>query len=174
MALIGSFLGASAAKSLDARGIRLMVLFALPAVAALLYSQRAFGREDRSASLGSGLKAREAALALPIGAYDGFVGPGTGTFFALAYSRFCRYDLLGATGRAKFLNLATNLSALAAFLLAGKVDLPLGLAMGAASMAGNWTGAHLALKNGPKLIRPAVLAVCSGLFLKLLFDFLRS
>lgn len=171
MALLGSFAGASAAKSLDARGIRLLVLFALPLVAGLIYSKHSFGKEDRSASLGSALSQREAAISLPLGAYDGFVGPGTGTFFALAYSRWCRYDLLGSTVRAKFLNLATNVSALAAFMLAGRVDFRLGAVMAVMSVSGNWTGAHLGSKNGARLIRPAVIAVCLGLFIKLLLDF---
>jgi uncharacterized protein len=169
-ALIGSFIGATMAKSLDARGIRIMILCALPVVAAMIYSKRSFGNEDQSASLGGMLAKREAGLSLPIGWYDGFVGPGTGTFLALAYSRWCRYDLLGATIRAKFLNLATNLAALAAFIMAGRVDYKLGAMMAVMSVAGNWTGSHWGAKGGAKAIRPAVLLVCAGLFLKLLTD----
>ncbi len=172
-ALLGAVLGATAAKSLGASGIRILVLVALPLVGWFIYSKHGFGREDRSASLGGALKRRETALALPIGVYDGFFGPGTGLFFALAQVRWCRRDLLGATVRAKFLNLTTNLAALATFLLAGRVDIPLGLLMAAASVAGNWTGSHLGLKNGPKAIRPAVLLVCFGLFAKLLLDYLK-
>jgi uncharacterized membrane protein YfcA len=108
----------------------------------------------------------------PIGAYDGFFGPGTGTFFALALTRFCRYDLLGSTGRAKLLNLASNVAALLMFLQAGAVHLKLGLAMGALSVGGHWAGSHLGLRKGAAAIRPMVLLVCALLFAKILQDLL--
>lgn len=170
-ALLGSFLGARLNLLMDPSWIKPLVLFALPVVAYLVYSKHSFGRTDRSGELSqSDLMGRSAVLALPIGVYDGFIGPGTGTFFALALTRFCRYDLLGSTARAKFLNLATNIAALAAFLLADRVHLRLGLWMGAASLCGNYVGSHWALKKGAEVIRPAVLAVCAGLFATLLLD----
>ncbi|MBI4699929.1 MAG: hypothetical protein HY744_01980 [Deltaproteobacteria bacterium] len=85
-------------------------------------------------------------------------------------SALCGYDLLEATTRAKVLNLATNVAALAAFLAAGRLDVRLGLAMGAASLAGHSVGAHLGVKKGAAVIRPVVLLVCAGLFVKLAFD----
>jgi uncharacterized membrane protein YfcA len=77
---------------------------------------------------------------------------------------------LGATGRAKVLNLITNLAALAVFLVAGRLHLALGLAMAAASAAGHWLGAHLGLRHSGRVIRPAVALVCAGLFCKILHD----
>jgi hypothetical protein len=109
-------------------------------------------------------------MSLAFGAYDGFIGPGTGTFFALALSRWCRYDLIGATARAKFMNLATNAAALVFFFYVGRVHIALGLWMGAVSIGGHWTGSHLGLKRGADAIRPMVILVCAGLFLKLLHD----
>ena len=82
--------------------------------------------------------------------------------------RFCGYDLLGATARAKFLNLATNVSALAAFLWLGRVDLRVGFSMGAVSLGGHWVGSHLGTTRGAAAIRPVVIAVCAALFVKLL------
>lgn len=171
IALAGSFFGARLATLIDPSFIRILLLAVIPTVGALIYSRRDFGELDRSDELHpKGFFWRAAAVSLPIGAYDGFFGPGTGTFFALALVRWCRLDLLSATGRAKLLNLATNVSALAAFLLAGRVHLALGLSMGVLSIAGHWTGSHLGLKNGARTIRPAILFVCGGLFVKLLID----
>lgn len=172
--LAGSWLGARLALALDPGWIRPLLLVALPAIAWLVWSHKDFGSRDESAGLSPRERARRGVLtALPIGAYDGFFGPGTGTFFALAFARWGRHDLLGATGRAKILNLVSNLAALGAFLLAGRVHWKLGLAMSALSIAGHWVGSHLGLRRGAAAIRPAVLLVCAGLFAKVLFDALR-
>lgn len=169
--LIGSFLGARAAIGIEPRHIRTAMLVVLPVLAGFLYFRRGFGKTDEShRHTATHLTARTSAVALPLGFYDGIFGPGTGTFLALAMTRFCGYDLLGATGRAKIFNLSTNLAALAAFLLAGRVHVRVGLIMGAASVLGNFTGSHLGLLRGAEAIRPAVLLVCAGLFAKLLLD----
>ena len=168
---VGSLLGARLSTWLDPAWFKYILLGVLPLVGWLVYSRHSFGREDRSRELGEKeLERRSGLLGFGLGIYDGFLGPGTGTFMALALSRWCRYDLVGSTARAKFLNLATNLAALAFFLHAGRVHLSLGLSMGAVSLCGHWAGSHLGLKRGANAIRPAVLLVCAGLFAKLMFD----
>jgi uncharacterized membrane protein YfcA len=112
-------------------------------------------------------------VSLPIGAYDGFFGPGTGTFFAIAFARWGRHDLLGATARAKILNLVSNLAALATFLRAGRLDWRVGLSMSLLSVAGHSVGAHIGGRRGPAAIRPVVAFVCAGLFVKVLVDAVR-
>jgi hypothetical protein len=170
-ALVGSALGAGLALLLDPALIRWLLLAALPLVAIAVLSHHEFGRQDRSSELGAGTLNRRACLvSAGVGSYDGFFGPGTGTFFALALARWCRHDLLGATGRAKLLNLVTNLGALAVFLWSGRLHVVLGLLMAAAGAAGHWVGAHLGLRGGGRVIRPAVAWVCAGLFLKVLRD----
>lgn len=172
-ALGGSALGALAALRLDPAFLRYFLLFALPPVAWSVLTKHHYSLGDRSGELESDrLTLRSVAVALPVGAYDGFFGPGTGTFLALGLNRFCRYDLLKATGYAKAMNLASNLAALAAFLAAGKVHLAVGLPMAGMSVLGHWTGSHLGLKRGAAVIRPAVALVCAGLFARLLLDVL--
>jgi uncharacterized membrane protein YfcA len=172
--LLGSFCGAKLAIHLNANYIRATLLVVLPVLAGFLYFRPDFGGADESHRHGAAkLHALTSAVALPVGFYDGLFGPGTGTFLALALTRVCGFDLGGATGRAKIFNLTTNLAALAAFLLAGRVNVALGLMMGAVSVFGNYAGSHLGLRGGAKTIRPAVLIVCAGLFLKLLLDALR-
>lgn len=167
--LAGAWLGARLAVLVDPSWLQPLLLAALPAVAWLVLTRRDFGVEDRSARLPPrALARREAAVSLPIGAYDGFFGPGTGTFFALALTRWCGHDLLGATARAKLLNLVSNVAALAAFAAAGRLHWTLGLGMAALSIAGNWVGSHIGLRRGAAVIRPVAALVCAGLFIKLL------
>jgi uncharacterized membrane protein YfcA len=170
-AIVGSTVGARIALALDPAFIRWLLLAALPFVAWFVFRHHAFGEEDQSGQLPkSALARRSCALGAAIGAYDGFFGPGTGTFFALALTRWGRHDLLGATARAKLLNLASNLSALTVFFWSGRLDLLLGLSMGGVSMAGHYVGARLGVRRGSGIIRPAVALVCAGLFFKLAGD----
>lgn len=174
-ALVGSAGGAGLAMLLDPRWMRPLMLVALPVVGWSVLSKHHFGLGDRSGELGrAGLMARSVGVAFPVGAYDGFFGPGTGTFLALGLTRICRYDLMRATGYAKALNLSSNLAALVSFLLAGRVHVGLGLAMGGMSLLGNLTGSHLGLKRGAAVIRPAIALICAGLFCKIAFDLFRG
>ncbi|MBI5211168.1 MAG: TSUP family transporter [Elusimicrobia bacterium] len=170
-ALLGSYAGARLAMLLDPACLRYLLLAALPVVGFAVFSDPGFGKAGRSAGASRrGLLPRSAALALAVGCYDGFFGPGTGTFFALGFTAVCGCDLLEATTRAKILNLSSNIAALAAFLASGRLDVKLGLAMGAASLAGHAVGANLGVKRGAAVIRPVVLLVCAGLFVKLAVD----
>ena len=173
--MIGACLGARAPLLVDPSWIRPLLLGTLPIVAGLVWSHKDFGTFDESERLTAAERTRRGVLAaVPIGAYDGFFGPGTGTFFALAFTRWGKHDLLGATARAKILNLVSNLAALATFLWAGRVDWRVGLSMSLLSIAGHWVGSQLGVRRGARVIRPAVVLVCAGLFAKILFDALRG
>ncbi|HVE13547.1 MAG TPA: TSUP family transporter [Elusimicrobiota bacterium] len=168
-ALAASVLGARLALLLDPRWMRWVLLVSLPLVGAFVYGHGSLDQEDTShARPRRVLLARTLSASAPIAAYDGFFGPGAGTFYALSLTRFCGYDILRATAFAKILNLSSNLAALVTFLIAGRVDVRLGLAMSVASVGGNALGASLGLRRGRGAIRPAMLAVLAGLFLKLL------
>ena len=120
----------------------------------------------------------EAALACCIGAvigfYDGFFGPGTGSFFVFCLVRFLGYDFLHASAAAKLLNTATNLAALALFIAKGHVWWHFALAMAVANVLGSLAGTHMALKHGTGLIRGVFIAVVAALICKTGYDaFLR-
>ena len=169
--LVGSWLGARLALLVDPSWLRPLMLCVLPVIAWLVWSKQDFGANDTSLHLPPGeLSRRGAAVSFPVGLYDGFFGPGTGTFFALGFTRWCGYDLLSATARAKILNLVSNVAALAAFALAGRIHWSLGLSMALLSFTGNWVGSHLGINHGAKAIRPVVALVCAALFFKLLAD----
>ncbi|MDE2417157.1 MAG: TSUP family transporter [Burkholderiales bacterium] len=120
----------------------------------------------------SGLQ--ETAIALAIGAvigfYDGFFGPGTGSFFVFFLVRLLGYDFLHASAGAKLLNTATNLAALVLFTLKGHVWWHFALVMGVANVLGSLAGTHLALKHGTGFVRGVFIAVVSALIVKTGYD----
>ncbi len=170
----GSVLGARAISLVPPEVIRYLLIILLPPVAIFLAAKKSFGLADTSKAHTEGqLLKRSGAIAFFISCYDGLLGPGTGTFLAVAFSRLCGFDLLRSTALAKLLNLVSNLAALATFLYLGTVNVKLGLAMGAAGMAGNYLGSHVALKKGAWIIRPMLFTVSAALLAKIAWDMLR-
>ncbi len=104
---------------------------------------------------------------LGIGIYDGFYGPGTGTFLLLAFTKLAKMDLEKSTGNVKAVNLASNISALITFILAGKILWTLGSSL-MFSIAGHYTGAGMVMHNGVKIIKPIILVVLVLLLIKVI------
>ncbi len=107
-----------------------------------------------------------------IGVYDGFYGPGTGTFLILLLTGVAHMKLKEANGIAKAINLTTNISSLSVLLLYGKVILPLGLSAGLFSIAGNYIGTRFFDRGGARLVRPVILLVLVIFFIKVLTEVL--
>lgn len=110
------------------------------------------------------------AAALAIGGYDGFFGPGTGTFLIVAFSGLLGDGMARASASAKVVNFASNLAALVLFAARGAVVWRIALPMAAAQLAGGWLGAHLAVRRGDVLVRRVVVAVALALAAKLAWD----
>lgn len=111
-----------------------------------------------------------AALALAIGGYDGFFGPGTGTFLIVGFVGLLGDSVTGASASAKVVNFASNLAAVILFAWKGNIVWRIALPMACAQFAGGWIGAHLAVKKGDVLVRRAVLLVVLALCAKLARD----
>jgi len=105
-----------------------------------------------------------------IGCYDGLFGPGTGSFFMLAFVALAGFGLLKATAHTKLLNLASNVGGLVLFAFAGAVFWKTGLIMGAAQFVGAQLGARIAMKGGARVIKPLLVIVCLALAVKLASD----
>jgi uncharacterized membrane protein YfcA len=105
-----------------------------------------------------------------IGFYDGLFGPGTGSFFMLAFVALAGFGVLKATAHTKLLNFASNLGGFATFALAGAVFWKLGLLMGMAQFIGARVGAMLAMRVGARLIKPLLVVTCAALAVRLLMD----
>ena len=121
-ALVGAWLGARLNMIMPEQALYYLMLAVVPVMAVFLLFKRDFGTEDRSGELGVGkLVPLSLAIGLVIGCYDGFFGPGAGTFLTLAFTGLCRFDLLTAAGNTKVANATSNLASLVTFALGGKV-----------------------------------------------------
>lgn len=168
-ALIGSAGGAQLALRLDDEVFRKVMLVILPLTALYLLRSRKFGQArdpypaPKTLAMGLG-------IALGVGIYDGFYGPGTGTFLLLLLTAAAHMSLENANGIAKVINLTTNLTALVMFWANGKVLLPLGLTAGVCSVAGNYLGTRFFDKGGAKAVKPVMLVVLAVFFIRVLTE----
>ena len=171
-AVLGSSLGAKLSLAVSETVMKYILLAVLPAAAFFVLNRRLFRNEGKHAATADRRTLSVCiAAAFVIGMYDGFYGPGTGTFLIIAFTVFARMTVESANAQAKVINLTTNITSLAVFLLNGQVLLPLGLAGALCNMAGNWVGSGLAITKGAKIARPVILLVLLLLLAKILFNF---
>lgn len=166
LGLVGSAIGAQLVLLIDRDALRPVVIAMLIGAAVLLVVKKPAGdaTPGRHARLLAGI------LALVIGAYDGFFGPGTGTFLIVGFVVLCGSTLTRATADAKVVNFASNLASMIAFSIAGTVAWAIALPMGLGQLAGGIVGARLAMKGGARLIRIVVLLVSGALVANLVRD----
>ena len=168
--LLGSFTGAWAVTLVDPSLFRK----ALPAMLTvlLLYTlaRKDLGQHHAPRFAGRREALVASGIGLVIGFYDGFFGPGTGSFLVFAWVRLLGYDFLNASASAKFINTATNLAALTLFAWQGHVWWHLALAMALANVAGSLIGTRLALKHGAGFVRQVFILVVLALILKTAYD----
>ena len=173
-ALVGAFIGAWVVTLIDPSFLRRLLPFILLAVLLYTLAKKDLGRTHAPRHA----PGREALLACLIGGtigwYDGFFGPGTGSFFIFLMVRVLGYDCLNASAAAKLLNVATNLAAIALFAMKGHVWWHIGLTMAVANVVGSLIGTRLALKHGAGFVRGIFIVVVGSLILKTGYDaFLR-
>lgn len=169
LALLGSHLGTRLQLLLDESYLRYLLLVVLPVVAVILLRQKKLPEQAGQISVGA-QRGITWSAALLIGAYDGFYGPGAGTFLLLTFCNLAKMDLRTAAGNVKLVNLASNLGALLTSLTAGKVFVPIGLISAVFSILGHYIGAGLTIKNGTKIVRPIILIVLALLIVKVLLE----
>ena len=164
MALIGSYLGTRLSILTDEKILRQVLLIVLPAVAFFVLRKNSLISEKTER-----LEPKKEQLivwtsALIIGTYDGFYGPGTGTFLLIMFMGLAHLTSMESAAYTKILNLSSNVCSMVTFLLGGHILLLL------FSIAGHYVGAGMVLKNGTKVIRPIILVVLALLFIKIIFN----
>lgn len=164
---IGSAAGAYILTRIDPQFLSGLIPFLLIAMAIYYLVAPKMTEEDRHTRAGLPLLAL---LALVVGCYDGFFGPGTGSFFTTALVAIFGLGLTRAVAHAKLLNLASNIAALAVLIASGHVLWVVGLAMAAASIAGGQLGAHATIRFGAAAVRPLLIVMCLALTARLLSD----
>ena len=169
LALVGSHLGTRLQLAVDEQYLKIVLLCVLPVIAVILLKKKDFPEERQPLNIW-----RRGGIvwgaSLLIGIYDGFYGPGTGTFLLLAFCYLGKMDVRTASGNVKLVNLASNIGAMFTSLAAGKVIVVLGLVAAVFAVAGQYIGAGLALKNGSKIVRPVILFVILLLAAKVLLE----
>ena len=170
-ALVGAWLGAALVAWMPRQAMQPLVVVMMLAVAIYTFVRKNLGHEQTHEPR-PGDVWRGALFGLVIGLYDGFFGPGTGSFLIFGFVRVFGMDFVRASASAKVINLATNFSAIAFFASHGPLLWGIGLTMAACNLAGAWLGTHLALKHGAGFIRQAFLGVVVVLIGKQLLDFL--
>ncbi len=173
-ALVGAWYGAKAVAYLDPVILRPLILALLVLVAVYTFMRKELGAVSNEPEHGKRSVAIAVAIGGGIGFYDGFFGPGTGSFLIFLFIRLLGMDFLRASVSAKILNVATNLAAIAYF--AGNVELMWMLAavMAASNLAGALLGSRMALKHGTGFVRKMFLGVVLVLIARLSYDtFLR-
>ncbi len=172
-ALIGAYGGTSLALALDDRILKIALMIALPLLAIFLFTRRSFGSATAAAAPLSRERLVPTAFVtgLVIGAYDGFIGPGTGTFLILAFVSLMNLGLVEASGSAKIVNLSSNIASMITYLANGKVVFLIAIPAAACAILGNLIGSHLAIHRGARFIRPVIIGVLFLLFLRFLSDF---
>jgi len=171
LALLGAHLGTRLQLTVDERYLKYMLLAVLPVVAVILMKQKKLPEEQ--GDIAPWLRhVIVYAASLIVGAYDGFYGPGTGTFLLLIFCFLAKMDVRTASGNVKIVNFSSNIGALVTSLAAGKVLAPIGLIAAVFSITGHYVGAGLTIKNGSKIVRPVILVVLALLTVKVVLELL--
>ena len=170
-ALIGAWAGAALVAWLPRETMRPLVVVLMIAVAIYTFMKKDFGQQTTRVLSGAD-RWKGAAFGGLIGLYDGFFGPGTGSFLIFGFIRLFGMDFVQGSASAKVINFATNLSAIAFFASHGPILWAVGLTMAVCNLAGAQLGTHLALRHGAGFIRKAFLGVVVVLIGKQLFDLL--
>ena len=168
-ALLGSGIGANIALMIPDRTFKLIMLIVVPLTAVYVLTKKNLfvEREERSEKFTIVLSS---SIAFLIGMYDGFYGPGTGTFLILLLTGAAGLELTKANGLAKSINFSTNLAAITVFFLNGQVLLPLGIIAGLFNIAGNYLGATRFEKNGAAIVKPVLILVLIVFLVKLITE----
>jgi uncharacterized membrane protein YfcA len=173
-ALMGSSIGAMIALKISDLYFKILMLMILPITAFYVLRKRNLEVNETTKIAITTIKTYLICMiiAFLMGTYDGFYGPGTGTFLILSLTGIAHLGLNISAGTTKAINLASNVAALITFIINGKVLLILGLVAGLFSIAGNYIGAGYFTKSGSKIARPVIIIVLTIFFIKILFDIL--
>ena len=168
-ALVASNIGARLALLISDAVFKKLLLVILPLTAVYIFRSKSL-EQTKQPYVYKKTLCISMLIALIIGVYDGFYGPGTGTFLILLLTGMARMQLNEANGISKVINLATNVSSLSVMLLNGKVLLILGLTAGLFSIAGNYIGTRFFEKGGAKFVKPVIIVVLSIFFIKVVTE----
>lgn len=173
-AFVFSFLGARVISTISKDHIRIIMLFLLIAVALYTFIKKDFGLHHvpRLNAFQTGLYSFLTGAVL--GFYDGFFGPGTGSFLIVAFISLFGFNFLTSSVSAKLVNCATNISAVAYFMYTGQIIYELAVPLAIFNMIGSFLGAKVAIKKGSAFIRTFFLVIVTAMIVKFGYDIFRN
>lgn len=167
-ALCGAFIGAKLSLLANEDTLKYVLIPVLFIAAFFVINKKWFGKEYPETLVYSTQTMIIATVAaFVIGMYDGFYGPGTGTFLIIVLNVFAHLNLKRANAQTKVINLTTNLTSLAVFITSGQIVWSVGIVAALCGIGGNYLGSSLALKQSDRITRPIILIVLALLFLKI-------
>lgn len=170
LAIVGAEIGASLSLKIDEAILNVVMLFLLPITAIVILKSKSL-EHDPTPLADCPTIVIGCSIALVIGMYDGFYGPGAGTFLILLLTIVAHMKLTEANGVTKVINLSSNVTALAVFLINGKVIFPLGIIAGLFSIAGNYLGTKAFAGKGTKIAKPVMLFVLAVFIVKVTIEY---
>lgn len=171
-AFIGSGAGSNLVLLVDDFVLKILLLAILPLTAVYVMRSKQLTNDVSSSYSRKIITLISCLIALVIGAYDGFYGPGTGTFLILTLTGIAQLRLDAAAGLTKAINLSTNVASLVVFLLHGEVLILLGLVAGIFGILGNYLGSHQFTSKGAGVAKPITITVLIIFFGKVIYDLL--
>ncbi|MDR1684610.1 MAG: TSUP family transporter [Elusimicrobiota bacterium] len=172
LAFTGAVIGAALSRLLNPDWLAWIIIIIAPLMAYFIISSGSFGRVETRLRIGVKKSDRAAEkIAFLVAVYDGFLGPGAGTMYAVFLTKYCGFEILQATAISKILNFCSNLFAMLFFLAVGATDIKLGLIMGIFSIIGNILGVYVGKRHGAAVIRPLIILVCALIVIKFFYDY---
>ena len=172
VAFASAFLGSHLLTKVHNDFMKPILLVVLTLIAIYTFTKKDFGIHQAKEHTVKRQFLLAVSMSICIGFYDGFIGPGTGSFLVLGFVSVLGFDFLHASANAKMVNLATNFGSICLFVLKGKIIWAIAIPMAVCNAIGGWTGAKLAIKKGNGFIRIFFLIVVIGTLLRFGYDVL--
>ena len=170
LAFPSAFLGSTLLTYVSNDFMKPLLLVVLSFLVIYTYAKKNFGQQIEKNISSQRQLLNAVAISFVVGLYDGFIGPGTGSFLVVAFIAIMGFDFLHASANAKMVNLATNFGSICLFMLKGKIIWAVAIPMAFSNAFGGWIGAKLAINKGNKFIRIFFLVVVIGTLIRFAYD----
>lgn len=169
---LGGILGVKTAVKLDEKTIYPIVLILLTSILLYTLKNKKMGEIDNEEIVPTKKKiVLGVVFAFILGFYDGFFGPGTGSFIIFMFIKIFKMDFINASGNAKFLNLSSNIASLITFIYYGKLSWIYGISMGIVMLFGSRLGAKTAIQKGSKFIKPIYIVITTIVLIRMYIQY---
>jgi len=172
LSLMGSALGVMTVLSIEPKFLSILIIFLVLTIVIYTAFKKKLGLEENFKGIVFETVAKGMVLALALGFYDGFFGPGTGSFLIFGMIHIFGYDFKKASANSKILNLTSNSTAFILFMINRQIDYSIALPMAVSMIVGAKLGSRIAINKGSEFIKPLFLVVSLSLVIKMIFDLL--